>query len=87
MSLFKQEVCPIEGRRINKSWFVDYDGKRIYFCSPSAPKKFLKAPARYMEELRLKGVELEDTPKPKQDRGVHKKGAKKEPAGKYHNPG
>ena len=87
MPMFLQEVCPIEGRRINKNWYVDYEGKRIYFCSPSAPGKFKKDPERYMRDLHERGVTLEDTPKPKQDQGVHKKGAKKEPAGRYRNPG
>ena len=87
MPAFKQEVCPIEGKRINKKWYLDYNGKRIYFCSPSAHKKFMKDPDRYMEELEERGVELEDTPQPWQDHGVHKKGSKKEPSGKYHNPG
>jgi len=87
MPMFMQEVCPIEGRRINKRWYVDYKGKRIYFCSPSAPRKFMKDPDRYFNELLEKGVTLEDTPKPSQDHGIHPKGAKKEPAGGYHNPG
>jgi len=87
MSMFRQEICPIEGKRINKHWYIDYNGKRIYFCTPGASAKFKKDPDRYMAEFEEKGVILEDTPKPKQDRGLHKKGARKEPAGKYRNPG
>jgi len=81
MSALKQEICPVSGKRINKDWFVDYNGKRIYFCCPSCPATFKKDPEKYMEEFRERGIELENTPPSTQDHGMHRKGARKEPHG------
>ena len=32
-----QTVCPVMGGVINKDLYVDYKGKRIYFCCPDCP--------------------------------------------------
>lgn len=57
-----QEKCPVMGGPINKSYFVDYRGKRIYFCCPACPQEFMKNPDMYMEKLEKEGVELEPAP-------------------------
>jgi YHS domain-containing protein len=58
-----QETCPVlEGRPINKKFYVDYEGKRIYFCCPGHDKKFLEDPEKYMKQMKEAGVVLEDAP-------------------------
>ncbi len=54
-----QSICPITGGKINKSVFVDYHGKRVYFCCASCPKAFLADPEKYVEEMEAKGIVLE----------------------------
>ncbi len=57
-----QGICPITGGKINKSVFVDYHGKRVYFCCASCPKVFLSDPEKYIEEMEAKGIVLEKAP-------------------------
>ncbi len=59
----KQEKCPVMGYKINKELYVDYEGKRIYFCCPSCPEEFKKDPDKYMKKLQDEGVVLEEVPK------------------------
>lgn len=58
-----QEKCPVMGGTINKDIYVDYQGKRIYFCCEACPKEFNKDPDKYMKKLKEQGVTLEDAPK------------------------
>lgn len=69
-----QTICPVMGDPINKKFFVDYKGYRIYFCCSSCPEEFKKNPEKYMKKLRESGVTLEKAPKT---------GAKKEDAAKH----
>jgi YHS domain-containing protein len=69
-----QTICPVMGDPINKKFFVDYKGYRIYFCCSSCPEEFMKNPEKYMKKLRESGVTLEKAPG---------KGAKKEDAGRH----
>jgi YHS domain-containing protein len=57
-----QTTCPVMGEPINKSSYVDYKGKRIYFCCGMCPKMFAKDPEKYMKKLAADGVVLEDSP-------------------------
>ena len=57
-----QTQCPISGKAINKEHYVDQDGKRVYFCCPACPPEFKKDPGKYMREMEMKGVVLEDAP-------------------------
>jgi len=50
------------GGPINKNIYVDYKGKRIYFCCPACPEEFKKDPDKYMKKLEAEGVELEKAP-------------------------
>lgn len=59
----KQEKCPVMGYPISKEVYIDYKGKRIYFCCSACKKEFLKDPDNYMERLEKKGVILEKPPK------------------------
>ena len=58
-----QETCPVLGSKLqNKDVYVDYEGKRIYFCCPGCDVKFLENPDKYLKEMEAKGVELEEAP-------------------------
>ena len=54
-----QATCPVMGGKIDKSIFVERDGKRVYFCCGMCPPKFKKAPAKYMTALKEQGITLE----------------------------
>ena len=58
-----QTVCPVMGDPINKKYFTDYKGNRIYFCCSSCPDDFNKDPEKYMKKIRESGVVLEKSPK------------------------
>ena len=59
-----QTTCPVMGEPINKKYFVDYKGKRVYFCCNMCPPKFNADPETYMKKLQAEGVELENAPAP-----------------------
>ena len=41
------QVCPVTGRPIDRSVSIDYEGARLYFCSPKCIAVFQADPARY----------------------------------------
>ena len=48
----EQTTCPVmEGNPIKKEHFVEYEGKKVYFCCPGCDKKFLAAPEKYLAKL------------------------------------
>ncbi len=51
-----QKTCPVMGNPIDPDIFVDYEGRRIYFCCKACIPAFKKNPARY-----LKVVDAEST--------------------------
>jgi YHS domain-containing protein len=57
-----QTNCPVMGGRINKAIFVDYQGKRVYFCCGACPAEFRKDPAKYIKAMEDQGVVLDKTP-------------------------
>ena len=57
-----QTTCPVMGGKINKKYYEDYQGKRVYFCCPDCPKKFKANPAKYTKKMADEGITLEDTP-------------------------
>ncbi|MFW6123226.1 MAG: YHS domain-containing protein [Thermodesulfobacteriota bacterium] len=57
-----QTVCPVFEGEINKDIFVDYKGKRIYFCCEGCDEEFKKNPEKYLKKLEAQGVELEKSP-------------------------
>jgi YHS domain-containing protein len=59
-----QTTCPVTGNPINKQYFADYNGKRVYFCCPACPATFKQDPDKYMKVLANEGVTLENTPVP-----------------------
>lgn len=47
-----QTTCPVmEGNPINKNLFVEYKGKKVYFCCAGCPEKFLENPEKYVAKL------------------------------------
>jgi len=46
-----QTKCPVNGKDIDKSIYLDYEGRRVYFASSSCIDKFAKDPAKYLAKL------------------------------------
>lgn len=57
-----QESCPVVGGKINKDLYVDYQGRRVYFCCPSCIEVFKKDPEKYLQKLRDPGIAPEKSP-------------------------
>jgi YHS domain-containing protein len=48
----EQTTCPVmEGNKINKNVFVEYKGKKVYFCCADCKAKFLAEPEKYVAKL------------------------------------
>jgi YHS domain-containing protein len=48
----EQKTCPVmAGNPINKALFVEYEGKKVYFCCKGCEDKFLADPAQYVAKL------------------------------------
>ena len=46
-----QKTCPVMGSPIDKNIFVEYKGKKVYFCCKACPEKFLADPNKYIAKL------------------------------------
>ena len=57
VKLLDQRVCPIYPERVvnPNSKFVEYKGKKIYFWSSSAERRWKKDPEKYFKEAMDKG--------------------------------
>ena len=51
-----QTRCPVMGGKINKDFFADYNGMRIYFCCGGCDETFRKNPEKYLQEMREKNI-------------------------------
>jgi len=47
----EQTTCPVMGSPINKTIFVEYEGKKVYFCCPPCKDKFSEEPEKYIAKL------------------------------------
>ncbi len=47
----EQTVCPVMGGAIDKKYFTEYKGKKVYFCCPGCEAEFLKSPEKYLGKL------------------------------------
>lgn len=47
----EQTTCPIMGAAINKDIFVEYKGKKVYFCCPGCEDKFNEEPEKFLAKL------------------------------------
>lgn len=61
-SLKAQETCPVMGGELDKSIYVDHEGKRVYFCCGMCVEKFKKDPEKYLKVLSDKGEAPIDVP-------------------------
>ncbi len=59
-----QENCPVMGNKVNKKFYTDYMGKRVYFCCSGCIDTFKKDPEKYMKKMKEAGVKLESVPCP-----------------------
>jgi YHS domain-containing protein len=57
-----QKLCPVMGGKIDKTAYVDYQGKRVYFCCAGCKDAFLKEPDKHVKAMEAKGIELAMTP-------------------------
>ena len=54
-----QTTCPVMGGQVDKSFFADHDGKRVYFCCGDCIATFQKDPEKYLKKLADAGVTLD----------------------------
>jgi len=47
----EQTTCPVMGGPINKAIFVEYKGKKVYFCCNGCPAAFQADPEKYVSKL------------------------------------
>jgi len=47
----EQTICPVMGGPVSKNTYVDYGGRRVYFCCPSCAAEFKKDPGKYLRKL------------------------------------
>jgi YHS domain-containing protein len=47
----EQTTCPVMGGPIDKNIFVEYQGKKVYFCCNGCPAVFQADPAKYLAKL------------------------------------
>ena len=59
-----QTKCPVTGEDIDKDAYVDYQGKRIYFCCNmmGCDKKFLAKADEMVKKMQAEGVTLATAP-------------------------
>ena len=58
-----QTTCPVmKGNPIDKTLYVDAEGKRIYVCCAGCIDAVKKNPSKYIKKLEAQGVVLEATP-------------------------
>ncbi|UCC98646.1 MAG: YHS domain-containing protein [Phycisphaerales bacterium] len=47
----EQTTCPVMGGAINKDIFIEYQGKKVYFCCPGCEDQFKEEPEKYIAKL------------------------------------
>jgi YHS domain-containing protein len=47
----EQTTCPVMGGAIDKTIFVEYKGKKVYFCCKDCVDKFKADPEKYVSKL------------------------------------
>lgn len=57
-----QTTCPVYGGDIDKSQFVDINGKRIYVCCAACIADIKKDPDKYIKKLEAQGQGVESIP-------------------------
>lgn len=47
----EQKLCPVMGNPIDKQFYTEYKGKKVYFCCPMCKPEFEKNPEKYIGKL------------------------------------
>jgi YHS domain-containing protein len=47
-----QKKCPVMGDKIDKKEYIDYKGRRVYFCCAGCKEKFNKEPEKYLKNIK-----------------------------------
>lgn len=47
----EQTMCPVMNGPINKELFVEYKGKKVYFCCQGCERMFKEEPEKYLAKL------------------------------------
>ena len=47
----EQTICPVMGEPINKDIYVEFLGKKVYFCCKECEGKFMEEPEKYLDKL------------------------------------
>jgi len=47
----EQKICPVMEGPINKEIYIEYKGKKVYFCCAGCKEKFEKDPDKYLSKL------------------------------------
>ncbi len=47
----EQKICPVMEAPIDKNIFVEYQGKKVYFCCGQCKGEFEKDPEKYIAKL------------------------------------
>jgi len=58
-ALAPQTTCPDMGGKIDKKYYVDYNGKRIYACCKGCLADIKKDPEKYIKKLEAMGQSAE----------------------------
>ena len=63
ITLDKVQVnCPVTGDKIDKTVFVDYECKRVYFCCQDCVTKFNADPKAIVVKMQKDGIVLDNAP-------------------------
>lgn len=57
-----QTDCPVMGKKIKDSKFVDHEDHRYFFCCSTCMRKFKKSPAKYIKRMEKAGIAPAKTP-------------------------
>jgi YHS domain-containing protein len=68
-----QTKCPVNGKPIDKTLFVDYRGRRVYFAGEKCIDKFAKEPSKYLAKLD-KQTREHDKDRAKENHDSHRSG-------------
>ena len=55
----KDVKCPVSGKPIDSSKFVEYNGGKVYFCCPGCPGPFKENTAKYATKANRQLVQTE----------------------------
>lgn len=61
-TLKPQTTCPVMRGKINKKYYIDVKGYRIYVCCPGCISKIKADPDKYIQKLHKMGVRIAKAP-------------------------